>query len=101
LFPSDAAAKGIGEGVGVASCAVAADGTLKDCTPGAGKPDGLGFSEAAVSVAKVLQMSPWTQEGGPVDGSRLQLPIRFKLADAKSKSDTNTPAAPATPTPKP
>ncbi len=43
LFPSGAAEKGLKEGLGVASCAVAADGTLNDCTPGAGKPGGWAF----------------------------------------------------------
>jgi hypothetical protein len=83
LFPAAAAAKGLKTGLGVAGCAVAVDGTLTDCKPLPGEPDGLGFSEAAVEIAQVMKMNRWTQEGGPVDGSRLQLPIRFKLADDK------------------
>ena len=100
LFPAQAAEKGLKEGVGVASCAVAADGALEDCATAPGTPDGLGFSEAAVSVAKVLRMNRWTQEGGPVDGSRVLLPIRFKLAEAPSNPASSAPPAPA-PTPKP
>ena len=81
LFPAEAAAKGVRTGVGVARCTVAANGALADCEPRPGRPDGLGFSEAAVAVASVMMMSPWTQEGGPVDGATISIPIRFKLAD--------------------
>jgi TonB family protein len=97
LFPFAAAEKGPKEGLGVASCTVGADGALKDCTPGAATPDGLGFSEAAVRVASVLRMNLWTQEGGPVDGSRVELPIRFKLAAAMPKTDASMPPAPPKP----
>ncbi len=95
LFPPAAAAKGLTTGLGVASCAVAADGTLTACVPERADPDGLGFAEAAVTIAGVMQMSLWTQEGGPVDGARLQLPIRFRLA-----GDTAAPSTPPAPTPK-
>jgi TonB family protein len=80
LFPAQAAAKGVKTGRGVAVCTVSADGSLVDCAPGTADPDGLGFSEAAVQVAKVMKMNLWTQEGGPVIGARFQLPIRFNLA---------------------
>jgi hypothetical protein len=81
VFPSEAAGRGLTTGLGVASCTVGADGYLKDCAPARADPEGLGFAEAAVKVASVLQINLWTQEGGPVDGAKLQLPIRFKLAD--------------------
>jgi len=42
-----------------------------------------------VLVAQVMKMNPWTQDGGPVDGARVKLPIRFNLAQEKTP-----PAAP-------
>jgi hypothetical protein len=90
LFPAEAAAKGLKTGRGSVSCGVGPDGALTDCQPGAAEPEGLGFSEAAMRVATVMRMNPWTDAGGPVDGARMVLPIRFNLAD--------TPAA-ATPKP--
>jgi hypothetical protein len=47
----------------------------------------LGFSHSAVVIADAMAMNPWTDEGGPVDGSSIVLPIRFNLAaDAGSPS---------------
>jgi hypothetical protein len=83
LFPVAASAKGLRTGRGVASCGVAADGRLEDCVPLPGDPDGLGFSEAAVKIASVMRMNPWTDAGGPVDGAHVRLPIRFDLSAAK------------------
>ena len=83
LFPPEAAAKGLTNGLGRAHCVVAADGALTGCTALPGDPDGLGFSEAAVKLASAMKMNPWTAEGGPVDGVTVNLPIRFKLAAAK------------------
>ena len=56
------------------------DGKLTDCKPDSATPEGLGFSEAAVQVAGVMQKNPWSDGGGPVDGVRIKLPIRFELA---------------------
>ena len=83
LFPAAASAKGVRTGRGVALCAVGADGTLQDCAPLAGEPDGLGFSNAAVKIVSGMRMNPWTEAGGPVNGARVQLPIRFDLPAAK------------------
>jgi len=80
LFPKGAAAKGVKTGRGVAECAVFIDGSLVDCKPLAGEPDHMGFSESAVEVARIMRMVPWTQEGGPVDGADIRIPIRFNLA---------------------
>ena len=86
LFPATAAAQGLKTGLGVARCVVAADGGLVDCASRPATPEGVGFSEAAVDVARVMKMSPWTSGGGPVDGAIVNLPIRFNLADGAAKS---------------
>jgi hypothetical protein len=80
VYPEAAAAKGISTGRGVAKCSVAADGDLTDCLEMPGTPDGLGFSHSAVVIAGAMAMNPWTDEGSPVDGSTIVLPIRFNLA---------------------
>lgn len=80
IFPSKAADAGVKAGKGYADCTVATDGHLVDCKPSGAAPDGLGFAEAAVQVASVMQMNPWTGGGGPVDGVRIRLPIAFNLA---------------------
>lgn len=93
VFPKAAVDKGVQAGRGLAACTVGADGALTDCRPLAGEPEGLGFSQAAVKVAQVLRMNIWTDEGGPVDGAPINLPIRFEA--------TPPPAAPAAAAPKP
>lgn len=82
IYPARAADAGVKSGKGFADCTVAADGHLADCKPAGALPEGLGFAEAAVQVASVMQMNPWTNGGGPVDGVRIRLPIAFNLAPA-------------------
>ena len=78
-FPVKAMANGVTAGRGVASCTVAADGSMTACKPVPGQPEGQSFSEAAVAIASMIRMSPWTNGGGPVDGAVVNLPIRFEL----------------------
>ena len=81
LFPAAAAAKGVTAGVGTAECNVAADGALGSCQPfGDGDPPRLGFSEAAASAVAGARMGPWTGAGGPIDGARVRVPVRFTQA---------------------
>jgi len=78
LFPAQAAAKNVTEGTGTADCAVGPDGALTACHAfGDGDPPGLGFSDAAVKAAAAMRISPWTDDGGPVDGALVRVPLRF------------------------
>jgi protein TonB len=45
-------------------------------------PADVGFGEAAMRVAAVMRMNPWTSQGAPVDGMKINLPIRLVLPDA-------------------
>lgn len=83
LFPPEAVAKGLKTGRGMAHCLVAADGRLQGCTPGPAEPEGLGFSEAAVALASGMRMNPWSDDGRPVQGVAVNLPIRFNLRATK------------------
>lgn len=85
IFPQAAADRGLTRGVGVADCAITADGNLTDCKVGREDPVGLGFGEAAVRVAQAMQMSPWTDDGRPVDGARIRLPIQFNKPTGEGK----------------
>ncbi|MDE2355456.1 MAG: TonB family protein [Alphaproteobacteria bacterium] len=81
LFPAKARAKGIREGTGVADCVVAPGGGLSDCRPLRATPPDLGFAEAAVEVVSGMRMSAWSALDTPVDGARLEVPVRFVLPD--------------------
>ncbi len=44
-------------------------------------PAGLGFGEAAVAAAAAFAVNPWSDDGRPVDGARIRIPIRFTAAE--------------------
>ncbi|HEY4941609.1 MAG TPA: TonB family protein [Rhizomicrobium sp.] len=79
VFPPEAAAKGLTTGVGVARCVVGPDGSLTGCAPAAGDSDGLGFSEAAVTLASVMKMNLWSADAAPVVGATALVKIRMNL----------------------
>jgi Gram-negative bacterial TonB protein C-terminal len=79
LFPEAAAKAGLTTGRATLVCQVAHDGSLTACTVAEELPSGLGFGEAALAIAAVMKMNPWTQQGFPVDGAKIRLPIRVNL----------------------
>lgn len=79
VFPPQAADQGVASGRGVARCTVGADGVLTACTPLAGEPEGLGFSEAAAKLSETLRMNLWSADAAPVVGGIVQVPIRLNL----------------------
>lgn len=79
VYPPEAAEKGVATGHGIAKCVVGPDGTLSDCAPAEGDPDGLGFPEAAVKLAETMRMNPWTADGSPVDGAVVRVGVRLDL----------------------
>ena len=83
-FPKAALDKGVTSGRGFARCVVAPEGTLVACQPLSAEPEGLGFAEAAVEMAKTMRMNAWTQDGGPVGGAHIRIPFRF-VAPSQAK----------------
>ena len=84
IYPDAALKAGVASGRGMANCLVANDGALTDCRPAPATPPDLGFSEAAVQIASIMKMNPWSDGGGPVDGVRINLPIVFNLKPAEA-----------------
>ena len=95
LFPEAAAKAGYKVGRASVECTVSADGSLGGCVTVTEDPAGLGFGEAAMQVAGVMQMSPWTKQGAPVEGARINLPIKFVLPPDTAAAPP--PAPPAKP----
>jgi TonB family protein len=91
LFPEAAAKAGYKLGRASVDCSVAVDGTLSDCAIATEDPAGLGFGAAAMEVASVMQMSPWTKQGAPVEGARINLPIKFVLPPDMVTPPASTP----------
>ena len=86
VYPAAAAAKGVKSGRGVAQCVIAANGALTGCKPLPAQSDEPGFSQAAAVVAAGMRMNPWTEEGGPVDGATIDLPIT-KMASPRQRAN--------------
>jgi TonB family protein len=79
VFPPAAIAAGLSTGVGTVECTVKHDGGLTECAVVSETPAGMGFGTAALQVASVMKMNPWTAQGDPVDGAHVRLPIRLQM----------------------
>ena len=79
LFPEEAAKAGYNTGSATLDCEVAHGGKLVNCAALNENPPGFGFGTAALAVAHVMVMNPWTSSGTPVDGAHISLPIRLNL----------------------
>ena len=78
LYPAGARAAGV-EGSVVLSCVVKADQTLDECRVVEETPRGKGFGKASLEAAKLFRMDLRTQDGNPVEGLEVRIPIRWKL----------------------
>jgi hypothetical protein len=81
VYPEAAIKAGYKSGVAVLACSVAHTGVLTGCMVDSEAPADVGFGEAALKIAAVMAMNPWTQQGEPVDGMTIRLPIRLVLPD--------------------
>lgn len=77
LFPEKATAAGVREGRAVLDCQVAIHGHLVSCRVDEETPPGLGFGDAALKLSAGFALAPWTEDGRPVDGSSVRIPIRY------------------------
>lgn len=76
-FPLAAKTRGISSGEAVIECVVAARGALSPCHAVTEGPAGVGFGEAALSLAGAYAVNPWTDEGRAADGATVRLTVKF------------------------
>lgn len=81
-FPEAASKAGVLKARVVLRCAVAERGLLTGCQAQSEDPAGYGFGAGAVSLSGKFRVNTWTDEGLPVVGGTVRVPIRYELTQA-------------------
>lgn len=67
----------------VIKCVVQAGGGVSDCSVESENPAGAGLGQAALTLAPSFRLSTWTDEGLPIVGGTVRIPIRYEGGEAK------------------
>ncbi len=78
-FPAKARQAGLTRGRAVLGCAVSATGGLEACVVESEDQPGYGFGEAALALTPAFKMRLWSDDGQPMVGGKLRIPIRYEL----------------------
>ncbi len=81
-------------------CDVTAQGTTVNCVVRSETLVGMGFGQAAISLADFFRMKPMTVDGAPVAGGKVTIPIAFMVpGDDDDVSAPPEPGGQAAPSP--
>jgi len=80
-YPSAAVKAGVRSARVLIRCEVGRQGHLSQCAVQSEEPAGYGFATSALTLAPSFQVKPWSDEGLPMVGAQIRVPIRFQLPD--------------------
>ena len=78
FYPEGAMRRELG-GKALMQCKVAREGTLYACTVISESPPNEGFGEAALKLAPYFEMTPQMEDGRPVAGGVVRIPVVFNI----------------------
>jgi protein TonB len=78
-YPDRAIRMGV-TGSATINCTVAVNGTINSCDVVSETPANYGFGDAAKKLARYFKMRPQMEDGQPVAGGTIQIPIQFRLS---------------------
>ena len=80
-YPAAAAKAGVRSARVLLGCDIVAHGRLSQCAVESEEPPGYGFAASALALIASFQVKTWTDEGLPMIGARIRVPIRFQLPE--------------------
>lgn len=90
LYPAAARAAGL-SGRATIQCSVTASGTLTGCAVVSEAPDGAGFGLATLALSDRFRMRPQLQDGSPVEGGVVRVPVLWQVSTDQSSPATQAP----------
>lgn len=87
-FPDAASKAGVLKARAVMSCTVDPTGGLTACEGVGEEPAGYGFAHATLPLAPAFRLRIWGEDGLPVVGGKVRVPIRYDMQQAGPSAET-------------